>query len=110
MLYFLLSSYFIQDGVNVILLFIFIILRSFVFDIPEKELFRQLFAIVRLRLAATRDYWDVQLRGGEPTQQMKRLMYKTTDEFLEPLIKAYHCLVEQNDRVIADGLLLDVIR
>lgn len=80
------------------------------FDIPEKELYRQLFAVIRLRLAATRDYWESQLHGVEPNPSVKSLIFKTTDELLEPLLKAHQCLQEQNDRIVADGALLNFIR
>lgn len=80
------------------------------FNIPEKELYRQLFAIVRLRLVATRNFWESQLHGIDPHPSDKSLKYKTTDELLEPLLKAYECLLEQNNKSIADGPLLNFIR
>lgn len=84
--------------------------KLYAFEVPKNEVYRQLFSYVRRRLVATRDHWDAQLHGAEASAQNKRLMYKTTEEFLEPLTTAYNCLLEQNDRVIADGQLLDLIR
>lgn len=84
--------------------------RSFAFEIPEKELYRKLFAFIRLQLTITRDYWECVLNKRDPESSFKHLIYRKTSELLEPLLVAHEALLQQKSHVVADGPLLALIR
>ncbi len=80
-------------------------LRARVGDAHEP--YRELLRGVRTRLAATRESIECQLRGhnheGTPP-------YNLIEELREPLLLCHHSLIETGATVIAEGLLLDVLR
>lgn len=74
---------------------------------PVREPYRVILGQVRERLRATLDWLKAQL-DGQPYQD-ERILFDV-DGLREPLILCYESLCERGMQVIADGLLLDVLR
>lgn len=74
---------------------------------PVSEPYRVLLGQVRERLRATLDWLKAQL-DGKPYDD-ERILFEV-EGLREPLVLCYESLCEQGMQVIADGLLLDVLR
>ena len=74
---------------------------------PVREPYRVLLGQVRERLRATLDWLKAQL-DGKPYDD-ERILFEV-EGLREPLVLCYESLCEKGMRVIADGLLLDVLR
>ncbi|CEM02501.1 unnamed protein product [Vitrella brassicaformis CCMP3155] len=84
--------------------------KSFTSQVPEKEVYRHVLVHVRSRLMATRDYHEALLQGQPKNETLEKYVYKTTEEFVEPLLKVYESLEKCGDWFIARGRLTDLIR
>lgn len=74
---------------------------------PVREPYRVILGQVRERLRATLDWLKGQL-DGQPYDD-ERILFEVAG-LREPLVLCYESLCEQGMQVIADGLLLDVLR
>src|SRR5690554_2296883 len=74
---------------------------------PVREPYRVILGQVRERLRATLDWLKGQL-DGKPYDD-ERILFEV-EGLREPLVLCYESLCEKGMRVIADGLLLDVLR
>ncbi len=72
-----------------------------------REPYRKILAELRTKLEETRD-WAEQGLTGHPEQNDRILLH--TKDLLEPLMVCYRSLCDSGMEVIANGLLLDVIR
>jgi len=72
-----------------------------------REPYREVLREVRLRLAATRDRIEAQLKGREYSGPDS---YSSVAELHDPLLACYRSLEETGAGLIADGLLQDVLR
>lgn len=74
---------------------------------PVREPYRVILGQVRDRLRATLDWLKAQL-DGKPYDD-ERILFEVAG-LREPLVLCYESLCEQGMKVIADGLLLDILR
>ena len=77
-------------------------------SISHNEPYRQLIAEIRDRLVNTRRYYDDLLTGNSPNTAAP--IYKTDEEFEEPLMLIHKSLISSGLKVVAEGRLLDILR
>uniref|UniRef100_A0A0G4HVF7 phosphoenolpyruvate carboxylase n=1 Tax=Chromera velia CCMP2878 TaxID=1169474 RepID=A0A0G4HVF7_9ALVE len=91
--------------------------KSFTSEIPEKEMYRQLFVKVRSRLRLTRDWYEEKMNCdyadlADPPEDSKGkpVLYLNSAALVKDLMAAYTSLTAMEDTHVANGRLRDVIR
>mmetsp|Transcript_4840 Transcript_4840/g.20848 ORF Transcript_4840/g.20848 Transcript_4840/m.20848 type:complete len:803 (+) Transcript_4840:185-2593(+) len=86
------------------------VFREFWNHVPKSEPYRICLAYVRDRMSATRDYYEAQLNDRPVDPDIEKKIYKSKEDFLEPMMKMYNSLHKHGDGIVAQGELLDTIR
>jgi len=86
------------------------VFQEFWNHVPKSEPYRICLAYVRDRMSATRDYCEAQLNDRPVDPDIEKKIYKSKEDFLEPMMKMYKSLHKYGDGIVAQGELLDTIR
>jgi len=77
--------------------------------LPKNEYYRRLFTNIRSKLHLTRRYFENKL-DGRTSDDIAEFIYTSSEQLLHPLKVCYRSLMEQGERKLAEGPLLDLIR
>lgn len=85
------------------------IFKTHIQEPQENEHYRRFLIYVRLRLTATHEWYEG-LLCGHAHKQLLPIIYESSEEFIEDLMRIYDSLVATGDDMIAQGKLTDIIR
>eukprot|EP01053_Blabericola_migrator_P008268 Blabericola_migrator_1__8267@NODE_428_length_8580_cov_384_028075_g151_i1_p1_GENE_NODE_428_length_8580_cov_384_028075_g151_i1NODE_428_length_8580_cov_384_028075_g151_i1_p1_ORF_typecomplete_len1093_score233_88PEPcase/PF00311_17/1_3e149PEPcase_2/PF14010_6/3_6e03PEPcase_2/PF14010_6/0_00023_NODE_428_length_8580_cov_384_028075_g151_i120125290 len=86
-----------------------VIFKTHIQEPQDNEHYRKFLVHIRLRLTATQEYYESVLIN-KPNEQLKEIIYLSSNEFIDDLMKIYDSLNSTGDSMIAQGKLIDVIR
>eukprot|EP01055_Gregarina_sp_Pseudo9_P001446 Gregarina_sp_Pseudo_9__1445@NODE_196_length_3664_cov_24_121931_g181_i0_p1_GENE_NODE_196_length_3664_cov_24_121931_g181_i0NODE_196_length_3664_cov_24_121931_g181_i0_p1_ORF_typecomplete_len1174_score351_52PEPcase/PF00311_17/1_3e150PEPcase_2/PF14010_6/0_00061PEPcase_2/PF14010_6/4_9DDE_Tnp_ISAZ013/PF07592_11/0_2_NODE_196_length_3664_cov_24_121931_g181_i01413626 len=85
------------------------IFKTHIQEPQENEHYRKFLIYVRLRLTATHEWYESVLIG-KPQKKLFPIIYESSQDFTDDLMRIYDSLVTTGDAMIAQGKLTDVIR